>query len=85
MSIENAARMNGMTERELTANDAKKLDQLHAILATFAEINKTMDLPEMRVLMTVCRHEGEGLPRDCLTPKGVAFRDRLLDVLVGAA
>jgi hypothetical protein len=85
-----------------------------------------MDLPEMRVLMTVCQHEGEGLPelaasvvsrhamdlttpeivgdikffgvyglidiqgegRDrkyCLTPKGVAFRDRLLDPLVGAA
>jgi hypothetical protein len=54
-------------DRELTAEDENKLDRLQAILAMFAEINKIIDLPMMRVMALVCRHEGESIKE--LTPR----------------
>jgi hypothetical protein len=34
---------------------------LQAILAMFAEIDKIIDIPMMRVMALVCRHEGENI------------------------
>ena len=45
-----------MAENELTADEKSKLDRLLAILASFAELDKIMDLPTMRVLASVYRH-----------------------------
>jgi hypothetical protein len=53
--------MTDMANRELTAEDENKLDRLRAILAMFAEINKIIDIPMMRVMALVCRHEGESI------------------------
>jgi hypothetical protein len=46
-------------ERELTADDANKLDRLLAILTEFDGLDRLMDLPMMRVLAAVCRYDGE--------------------------
>jgi hypothetical protein len=53
--------MTDVANRELTAEDENKLDRLQAILAMFAEINKIIDIPMMRVMALVCRHEGENI------------------------
>jgi hypothetical protein len=47
-----------MAEKELTADKMDKLDRLLAFLASFAEVDQVMDLPMMRVLALVCRHDG---------------------------
>jgi hypothetical protein len=53
--------MTDVANRELRAEDENKLDRLQAILAMFAEINKIIDIPMMRAMALVCRHEGENI------------------------
>ncbi len=49
-----------MANKEITPADKEKLDRLVTVLAELSELDKLMDLPMMRVLTAVCRHEGEG-------------------------
>jgi hypothetical protein len=47
-----------MSDEDLTPDEKSKLDRLLAILASFAELDKIMDLPTMRVMASVYRHDG---------------------------
>lgn len=49
-----------MADKELTEADKAKLDRLVEVLVEFAEQDDLMDLPMMRLMTAVCRHEGDG-------------------------
>jgi hypothetical protein len=50
-----------MAGKELTEDHKDKLDRLEEVLIEFADRDQRMDLPMLRVLTAVCRHDGVGL------------------------